>query len=248
MDFDFYGDDSGAVLQLDPRVKLLIFLSGSVVALNYYRLIPQLIYGAFLCAVLALCGKRMSALKIFSLWLLASFVRMCMALSKNGHPFVTGLIQSLTTLIMFSLPILVSLMLLLQTTRINHLLAALQAMKMPAFVIIPLAVLLRFIPTVQDEWNGIQKAMVFRNISLEPSAILRAPMKTVEYILVPLLFSCIAVIEEMTAAALARGLDSERRRTSSVAVRMTASDYIVIFLLIAVICFAFYFERNGAIL
>ena len=90
--------------------------------------------------------------------------------------------------------------------------------------------------------------MAFRNISLDADAIVRAPIKTVEYILIPLLFSCIAVIEEMTAAALARGLDSERRRTSSEVVRMTAPDYIVLAGLIAVVSFALYFGKTGAIL
>lgn len=248
MEFNIYGDNSGAVLRLDPRIKLLIFLSGSVVALNCYRLTPQLVYGAFLCAVLALCGKKIDGLKIFCIWTFFAFLRICITLSGKGHPLLIGLVQGLSTLVMFSLPILISLMLLIQTTRINHLLAALQSMKMPSFVMIPLAVLLRFIPTVQDEWNGIQKAMAFRNISLDADAILRAPTKTVEYILIPLLFSCIAVIEEMTAAALARGLDSERRRTSSAVVRMTSPDYIVLAGLIAVVSFALYFGKTGAIL
>ena len=40
MDFEIYGDDSGAVLKLDPRVKILIFFAGSAVVLNSFRLTP----------------------------------------------------------------------------------------------------------------------------------------------------------------------------------------------------------------
>lgn len=248
MDFEIYGDDSGAVLKLDPRVKILIFFAGSAVVLNSFRLTPQYLYGAFLCAILALCGKKMDGLKFFCLWTFLIFFRICVTSSGKGHPIFVSLATGVVALILFSMPILLSLSLLLRTTRINHLLSALQAMHMPAFVIIPFAVLLRFIPTVQDEWNGIRKAMAFRNISLEPGAIVRAPMKTVEYILIPLLFSCVAVIEEMTATALARGLDSEKKRTSYETVRMTAADYIVITLLIGIVIFAMIFGKDGPFL
>ena len=100
--------------------------------------------------------------------------------------------------------------------------AAFRAMHLPLKVIIPVAVIIRFIPSVSDEWSGIRKAMVFRGISLEPSDIIKSPFKIVEYVLIPLLFSCIAVMEEMAAAALARGIESEGKRSSFERVKLGA--------------------------
>ncbi len=147
--------------------------------------------------------------------------------SQTGSAQLGGLITSLITIFLFFFPVFLGLMLLTQTTRINQLLAALNAMHLPNALIIPFAVMLRFIPTVAEEWNGIRKAMAFRGISLEPWAIIRSPMKTVEYILIPLLFSSISIMEELASAALARGLDASRGRTSYEEVKFKAVDYVV---------------------
>ena len=45
------------------------------------------------------------------------------------------------------------------------------------------------------------------------------------YILIPLLFSCISIMEEL-AAALARGMYSDKTRTSYETVRLKGYDYI----------------------
>ncbi len=44
--------------------------------------------------------------------------------------------------------------------------------------------------------------------------------------LVPLLFSTVGVMEELAAAALARGMDADRTRSSYEEVRFRAADYI----------------------
>lgn len=121
----------------------------------------------------------------------------------------------------------------MQTTRISQFLSALTAMYLPVGAVIPVAMLFRFIPTVQDEWNGIRKAMAFRGISLSFGSVLRHPGKTIEYVLVPLLFSTIGVMEELAAAALARGMDIDVKRSSYEEVRLRAADYITMLLFAA---------------
>ena len=101
-------------------------------------------------------------------------------------------------------------------------------MRLPAFAVIPVAVLFRFIPTVQEEWSGIKKAMAFRGITVDLASVAKAPLRTVEYVLIPLLFSSISVMEELAAAALARGMDSDKRRTSYEEVRLGAADFVAL--------------------
>ena len=109
-------------------------------------------------------------------------------------------------------------------------------------IVIPLAVMFRFIPTVQDEWNGVRKAMAFRGISMTPGAIFRHPFQTIEYILVPLLFSSVGVMEELAAASLARGMDSERARTSFEEVKLRGADFIAIAFFLAAAAVILYFR------
>ena len=62
---------------------------------------------------------------------------------------------------------------------------------------------------------------------MEPVDIIKSPLKTIEYVLIPLLFSCISVMEEMAAAALARGIESEGERSSFEKVKLGAMDYLI---------------------
>ena len=232
------GESGNGILSLDPRTKLLIFFSSMVLSTFCYNGQPFMMYCTVVCVLLALCGEVWVAVKCFLLIAVMEYIRYVMLSSGTGAPAVTGIILGIAMLFSYGIPPFLALALLIKTTRISKLIAALSAMRLPVFVIIPIAVLLRFIPTVREEWSGIRKAMAFRGISLEPGAILRAPGKTVEYMLIPLLFSCISVMEELAAASLARGLDAERKRTSYEAVKMTLPDYIVMLLFVGMAIYA----------
>ena len=241
MAFGLYGSGSG-LLKLDPRTKLLLFCAGIAVSTFSYNERALWMYCAAMCALLALCGEKWFALKCGALIACMEYLRYRIITSGTGAPALTGILIALIMMCRYGFPLLLSLSFLIKTTRISQLIAALSALHLPLFVIIPLSVMLRFIPTVQEEWDGVRKAMAFRGISLEPGAVIRAPFKTIEYILIPLLFSCISVMDELASASLARGLDTERKRTSYEAVKMRFPDYIIILLFVGI---AFYAAVGG---
>ena len=241
MAFGLYGSGSG-LLKLDPRTKLLLFCAGIAVSTFSYNEYALWMYCAAMCALLALCGEKWYALKCGALIACMEYLRYRIITSGTGAPALTGILVALIMMCRYGFPLLLSLSFLIKTTRISQLIAALSALHLPLFVIIPLSVMLRFIPTVQEEWDGVRKAMAFRGISLEPGAVIRAPFKTIEYILIPLLFSCISVMDELASASLARGLDAERKRTSYETVKMRFPDYIIILLFVGI---AFYAAVGG---
>ena len=241
MAFGLYGSGSG-LLKLDPRTKLLLFCAGIAVSTFSYNEVALWMYCAAMCALLALCGEKWFALKCGALIACMEYLRYRIITSGTGAPALTGILVALIMMCRYGFPLLLSLSFLIKTTRISQLIAALSALHLPLFVIIPLSVMLRFIPTVQEEWDGVRKAMAFRGISLEPGAVIRAPFKTIEYILIPLLFSCISVMDELASASLARGLDADRKRTSYETVKMRFPDYIIILLFVGI---AFYAAVGG---
>lgn len=241
MAFGLYGSGSG-LLKLDPRTKLLLFCAGIAVSTFSYNERALWMYCAAMCVLLALCGEKWYALKCGALIACMEYLRYRIITSGTGAPALTGILVALIMMCRYGFPLLLSLSFLIKTTRISQLIAALSALHLPLFVIIPLSVMLRFIPTVQEEWDGVRKAMAFRGISLEPGAVIRAPFKTIEYILIPLLFSCISVMDELASASLARGLDAERKRTSYETVKMRFPDYIIILLFVGI---AFYAAVGG---
>lgn len=229
MDFSLYGDDSKGLIKLDPRTKLFVFLCSMLMSINTYSNMMIMIYAFAICALLALCGEPWMALKSACLYMFMVYLRLVVGMSGTGAPVVVLVISALTVIFLFFYPVFLSAVLLIKTTRISQFLSAFQAMHLPMQVIIPVAVLFRFLPTVQEEWTGIRKAMAFRGISLTPAFVLRHPGKTIEYILIPLLFSSVSVMEELAAAALARGMDIDAERTSYEEVRLHGVDYFVLF-------------------
>ena len=55
----------------------------------------------------------------------------------------------------------------------------------------------------------------------------------IEYRMIPLLFSCVNIGDELSAAALTRGLGGKVKRTSAQVLKLSAADYLLILLFMA---------------
>jgi energy-coupling factor transporter transmembrane protein EcfT len=95
----------------------------------------------------------------------------------------------------------------------GELIAALQKLHIPKAVIIPLAVGLRFMPSISKEFSAIRDAMRLRGISLASLNTLAHPIITAECVLVPLLIRSMKVSDELGASTTARGIDNPGPRT-----------------------------------
>ena len=241
MDFFSFGDNRQVLLSLDPRTKLLLFVMGGFIALQSAQIGPLCVYLTVLCVILALCGKRAFAAKAFVVFAVATYAQMIIIRAPvNAEAFpIATIFGGLCMLVLFTFPIVLSFVLVISTTRISQFLAAFERMHLPNSVVIPLAVFFRFIPTVQEEWTSITKAMAFRGIAMTPATVLAHPLKAVEQVLVPLLFSSIAVMDELSAAALARGLDSAKGRSSYETIKLRWPDYLVMAFVVVMVVYVF---------
>lgn len=53
----------------------------------------------------------------------------------------------------------------LTTTKVNEFLSAMNRVRAPKKLVIPMAVMLRYIPTIQEDWRYITDAMRMRDVS-----------------------------------------------------------------------------------
>ncbi len=106
----------------------------------------------------------------------------------------------------------------------GELVAALQKLRVPKAVVIPLAVGLRFMPCIAGEYAAIRDAMRLRGISLTPVNCLRNPLMTVECAFVPLLMRSLKISDELAASAATRGIDNPGRRTCLRQIRLSPAD------------------------
>ena len=202
---------SGA-LTLDPRTKLLLIITITTILLSGGNGANLTIMKPILAAtpMLLLLGSRqfVGALVYLSLYALGFAAELYLVPALNGLPnFILvafcGLFSRFAPGIMMGY-------FLVTTTTVSEFMAAMERMHMPKQIVIPLSVIFRFFPTVGEEYSAISDAMRMRGVRFgggKPSAML-------EYRLVPLMMSTVKIGEELSAAALTRGLGKPVKRTN----------------------------------
>ena len=125
------------------------------------------------------------------------------------------------------LVVIVIFLVIINTTTVSEYVASFAKMKVSPKITIPFAVMFRFFPTLSQEWQSIQDAMVFRGIEFSAKNIIRKPAATFEYVIVPLLMSSMNIADELSAAALSRGLDHTKKRSSLITPRLRFVDYLL---------------------
>lgn len=211
---------------LDPRSKLAVFIAACFSAFSGLTP-PQEFALLALCVVaMLLCQKWkrsfFTCLAFALMFLCDLFLVPCL----SGVP--QNIIMLLCHLFRFILPLLTAFYIITQTAKIGEYISAFTRMHLPNDVIIPLAVMLRFVPTIQEEWQTVNQALRLRGMALTWKNLLRRPLQMMEYMLVPFLLQCSVIVDEMSAAVLARGFDRKRPRSSYVEVKMKKLDWCIV--------------------
>ena len=115
----------------------------------------------------------------------------------------------------------------LSTTKVNEFLSAMNRVHAPKKLVIPLAVMLRYIPTVQEDWRYIKDAMRMRDVSPSLGGFLSHPGMTVECIYVPLMMTASKAADELSIASVTRGIENPNPRTCLVQIKCGIADWMV---------------------
>jgi energy-coupling factor transport system permease protein len=129
----------------------------------------------------------------------------------------------------------------LSTTRVSELIAALERLRLNRKIVIPFAVMMRFFPTIAEEYAAINDAIRMRGIYFGGGNALKIP----EYRMVPLLMSAVKIGEELSAAALTRGLGNPVRRTNLCRIGFGVRDFCLLILCLGAFAAWTYCERHG---
>lgn len=110
-----------------------------------------------------------------------------------------------------------------------ELLSSLETMRIPRTLVVAVTITLKYIPTFSREFKYIRESMRLRGIPFT----LRRPVKSFQYFVVPQLFRCAALSEEVTAAGLVKGIDAPIKRTSYFEQKFRFTDALILVLFIA---------------
>jgi energy-coupling factor transport system permease protein len=129
------------------------------------------------------------------------------------------------------LPTIILARYIVKTTKVSEFLTAMNRMHVTDKLTIPISVIFRFFPTVIEESRAINDAMRMRGIEMGANKASEA----IEYRMVPLIASCSIIGEELSAAAMTRGLDVGKKRSCIWKIRFRVLDLIIFAL--CLICF-----------
>ncbi|MCR5468760.1 MAG: energy-coupling factor transporter transmembrane protein EcfT [Lachnospiraceae bacterium] len=227
-------------VRLDPRTKLymilivsaIVMMSATTPLLWTVRIIMTMIP-----ILLLIAEKRYaSALRFFMLYIIA-IVLTFYFLSADSTGLLKALLTGYCGIVAQFLPALITAWYVVRTTKIDEFMSAMQKMHVPDGITISLAVVMRFFPTIKEEYASIRDAMKMRGIALADGNII----KMLEYRMIPLLFSCVNIGDELSAAAITRGLGGEVKRSSVVELKMSIADYLLIVgFTVATVIFVFF--------
>ncbi|MEY8352955.1 energy-coupling factor transporter transmembrane component T [Lachnospiraceae bacterium 54-53] len=203
-------------IRLDPRTELLLLVIANVVAFTYSaRWIEFAVIGA-LALLLIVCGYAKTAVK----WIL--FFSALVLFQYYVIPVLPkALVVMFMVLAVYLRKIFPCVMigaLIIKSTPVRFLIIALQKWNVPQKLIIPLSITLRYFPAISEEYRHIRDAMKLRKI--------RGLAKKLECTVVPLLMSATGTADELSAAAITRGIENPVKKTCVIDLRFHVQDMI----------------------
>lgn len=224
-------------MSIDPRTKLLILAITSVSVFMNGSVIIECVLAGIPILLILLSGNMKKAINyaLFFVSLLLLQLYMVPLLPVT----VGGIVYMFAVYIRKLLPCFMLGSYLIATTRVSKFLAALTGLKLPKGLTIALAVTLRYFPTMREEWSYIRDAMALRGISL------CRPLQTMEYIYVPMLVSASKISDEITQAAITRGIEHTGERSCIEEVFFSFFDLLLLILYAGLIPFMIYANLKG---
>lgn len=129
----------------------------------------------------------------------------------------------------------------------GQLICGLQKLHCPKILIVGITVILRFFPTIAEEFRSIKNAMLIRGIPLNLKNSIIHPAATTEFVLVPLISRLSIVSDELSAAAVTRGIELPQKRTSYYELKIGLPD-VTIFLLLVLLLVISFLPKMGVVL
>lgn len=203
------------ILELDPRTKLLLLILANVVAFTQHLVWVEITWVALLLLLISVCGCKKSAGKLaiaFCVCLLLQYY-----LLPRGPKILSDTFFIIVSYARKIFPCLIVGALIVHKTSVRELMLALRKWHVPQELIIPLSVTIRYFPAINEELSYIRDAMRLRNIH---------GLQKLECLLVPMMISATTTAEELSAAAVTRGIENPKPKTSIIDMRFGIQDVI----------------------
>lgn len=215
---------------LDPRTKLfvLIFLGLTVVwEMSFFSEVLVLL---LICFLFLSAKRKKGAIKL----LLSFMVLMIIAIYlPQDNAFYMSVYTLAHVVRKFMMPLACGYY-LIYSTEVSEIMATFEKMHIPNAITISIVVMLRYLPSLKEDYSNLKVAMRMRGINTGLKA-LRHPILSAQYILVPLLSSSAIVADELSQAAYSKGIDISGKKERYMSRKFGLIDTIIVLYVIFLI-------------
>ena len=212
--------DFRTILFLDILIMLFMLLSGKAAV----TLIAFVIAGT----VLIVFGLYTTVIRCTMVFVVLFLYYFAIAHS-NGSVF-QGTLLSVIGIIAFIIqriiPFLMLAIAIKERKNISEITTALGRCRLPKGIIISMTVMLRYFPSMKNDFLMIIEAMKLKGIDTSWRGILFHPLRMLEFVIVPMLFRSLRTSEELSCAALVKGIENQGQRSSYFDVRIKGIDVV----------------------
>lgn len=228
--FEVQFEEQKNKLNFDPRTKVfallminIVMISGGITGIDFYL---RIILSTIPLILLATRKKYKLVFVFVILFAVCLFGEGFVMQQLTGALNLIFLI--LSGIILRFMPGFLMGMYLINTTSVSEFVAAMERMHVSRKIIIPLSVMFRFFPTINEENRSIKAAMRMRGIGFGGGN--GNPITLLECRLVPMMISVVKIGDELSAASLTKGLEVEGERTNICTIGFSIQD-IILFLI-----------------
>ena len=204
-------------LRLDPRAKLYLLVLGNLTLFLHVSLTTELLLVSILLSLYFLSGKVKSGVRMTAVY------AVLVSIDIFVIPIAEGLLLNVLSLvsvgIRMMLPCVISGGYAFSTTTVGEMVCGLRKFHFSETIIIPSVTVIRFFPTIAEDYRQIRNAMTLRGITY------RNPMEALEYILIPLLMNSNNVAQDLSVAAMTKGISLPGKHTSMIELKMVWQDW-----------------------
>lgn len=210
-------------MALDPRTKLYLVALANLLLFFHVDVVVESLTVLLLLLPLLGAGRWAAAVRFGCIYVLLLVGTWASTLDDGGSWL--HMLGLLCVGIRMMMPCLIAGIYAFTTTTASQFVCALRRMRIPETIVIPCVVCIRFFPTIHDDYHQIRDAIALRGIAQGTFALLRHPAQSLEYILMPLLMNATGVAQDLSVAALTKGIGIRGPHTCHTEIRMHGIDW-----------------------
>lgn len=219
------------LLQLDVRSKILFLIVTNLLMFKKLDTNEHFFIASLFTLCIILFFNIQRAVRIYSIYLFFTIYEVYF-MKLVTLPILDNFL--LFTALMFKtiyFPICAGIV-LVGSSKVSEFITFLRQIKLPKNIIIVLAVIFRFFPTMLTDYKFIKNSLAMKGIGASPFYYIKHPFRFMEYVFVPYVIVSTNIANELSISCLCRGIDHHNNATSIQKLEFKLLDYLFMMTLV----------------